>query len=394
DSRGSDTGRLVEFDIESRRSVVLAEDREFDIGGVMIHPDRYTVQAVTITRDRTEWTVLDESIRPDLEALSGLHDGDFSIISRDHADRLWLVRYEDDDHPVAYYLFDRSEQKGTFLFFHQPELQNYRLAETEPFRMKSRDGLVLRGYLTFPPGRERKNLPMVVNVHGGPWSRDVWGYDSRAQWLANRGYLCLELNFRGSVGFGKKFVNAGDREWGRNMQNDLVDAVEWAVKQGHADPSRIGIFGASYGGYAALAGAAFTPELFRCAVDVVGPSNLITFIRTVPPYWTTELATIYRRVGDPEKDADFLRERSPLFRADHIRIPILIAQGANDPRVKREESDEIVAALERNGVEHEYLLFPDEGHGFVKPENRLKFYAAAEAFLARHLGGRSEAETE
>jgi dipeptidyl aminopeptidase/acylaminoacyl peptidase len=231
---------------------------------------------------------------------------------------------------------------------------------------------------------------MVLDVHGGPWHRDVWGYDPEAQWLANRGYACLQINFRGSTGYGKAFLNAGNREWGGKMHDDLVDAVRWAIERGVADPNRVAVYGGSYGGYAALVGAAFTPGLFRCAVDIVGPSNLITFIETVPPYWSSYLEMLYHRVGHPITDREFLESRSPLSRAEEIRIPLLIAQGANDPRVKQSESEQIVAALRDKGIDHQYLLFPDEGHGFAKPENRLKFYQVAEGFLAKHLGGRAE----
>jgi dipeptidyl aminopeptidase/acylaminoacyl peptidase len=239
-----------------------------------------------------------------------------------------------------------------------------------------------------------RDLPLVLDVHGGPWHRDEWGYDPEAQWLANRGYACLQVNFRGSTGYGKDFLNAGNREWGGKMHDDLVDAVRWAVDRGIADPSRLAIYGGSYGGYAALAGATLTPDLFRCAVAIVGPSNLITFIETIPPYWSTFLAMLHERVGNPETDAEFLRSRSPLTYVDRIRIPMLIAQGANDPRVKRSESEQIVAAMKAKGIPHEYLVFEDEGHGFAKPENRLRFYAVAERFLARHLGGRSEPAPE
>jgi dipeptidyl aminopeptidase/acylaminoacyl peptidase len=233
---------------------------------------------------------------------------------------------------------------------------------------------------------------MVLNVHGGPWGRDVWGFNPEAQWLANRGYVCVQVNFRGSTGYGKAFVNAGDREWGGKMHTDLLDAVAFAVGQGWADPARVAIYGGSYGGYAALAGAAFSPGVFRCAVDIVGPSNLKTLIETIPPYWAPMIAMFHRRVGDPSTDAEFLWSRSPLSRAASIRTPLLIAQGANDPRVKQAESEQIVAALRQAGIDHEYMLFGDEGHGFAKPGNRLTFYAAAERFLARHLGGRAEEE--
>jgi dipeptidyl aminopeptidase/acylaminoacyl peptidase len=260
----------------------------------------------------------------------------------------------------------------------------------EPFSFTARDGLEIHGYVTFPPGQGRSSLPAVLDVHGGPQVRDSWGYNPEAQWFANRGYLCVQVNYRGSTGYGKAFVAAGDREWGGKMHDDLIDAVSYVTGQGWADPSRVAIYGGSYGGYAALVGAAFTPGVFRCAVDIVGPSNLKTLLETIPPYWAPMIAQLYRRVGNPETDAEFLWSRSPLSRARDIRIPLLIAQGANDPRVKQAESEQIVAALTEAGIEHEYLLFPDEGHGFAKPENRIRFYTAAERFLARYLGGRYE----
>src|SRR6516225_1739302 len=302
----------------------------------------------------------------------------------------WLVGFTNDTGPVPYFMYDRASRTGRFLFEHQPALSGYELAPMEPFSYQARDGLEINGYVTFPPGLGRSGLPAVLNVHGGPQARDTWGYDPQAQWLANRGYLCIQVNYRGSTGYGKAFVAAGDREWGGKMHDDLVDAVGYAVERGWADPSRVAIYGGSYGGYAALVGAAFTPGVFCCAVDIVGPSNLKTLLGTVPPYWVPVIAQLYRRVGNPETDVDFLWSRSPLSRARDIRIPLLIAQGANDPRVKQAESEQIVAALKEAGIDYEYMLFPDEGHGFAKPENRLKFYTAAERFLARYLGGRAE----
>jgi dipeptidyl aminopeptidase/acylaminoacyl peptidase len=287
-------------------------------------------------------------------------------------------------------VYQRPHRRGRYLFNTRPALEGYTLAPMEPIRLTARDGLTVHGYLTLPPGIAPRLLPLVLNVHGGPWHRDVWGYDPEAQWLANRGYACLQINFRGSTGYGKAFLNAGNREWGGKMQDDLSDAVHWAVGRGIADPARVAIYGGSYGGYAALAGATFTPDLFRCAVSVVGPSNLMTFINSIPPYWSSYRAMLHQRVGNPDTEPEFLRSRSPLFHVDRIRIPLLIAQGANDPRVKRAESEQIVEALKAKGLDYEYLLFEDEGHGFAKPENRLRFYAAAERFLARHLGGRAE----
>jgi len=390
DSRGVNAGRLVKMEIATQNIEVIAEDPQYDISGVMVHPDTYEIQAVSFYRARNEWTVLDESIKGDFEAIAKLDQGDFFVYNRDNADDTWLVAFTKDNGPVPFYAFNRKRQKGIFLFDHQPDLNNYTLAPMEPISFTSRDGLTIYGYITYPSGKDKTNLPLVLNVHGGPWYRDGWGYHPEAQWLANRGYVCLQVNFRGSTGYGKEFLNAGNKEWGRKMHHDLVDAVNWAVEEGIADPKKVAIFGWSYGGYAALVGATFTPDLFCCAVDGVGISNLITWIETIPPYWSTLLATLHKRVGNPDTEEEFLKSRSPLFRVDEIKIPILIAQGANDPRVKQAESEQIIEAMKKKGIEYEYMLFPDEGHGFAKPENRLRFYAAAEKFLAKHLGGRYE----
>jgi dipeptidyl aminopeptidase/acylaminoacyl peptidase len=385
-SAGAQTARLVRLDVATGAAEVLTEDPEADVSDVRIHPDTREPQIVTVLKARSEYVVLDPSVADDLAAIRAIHPGDVSLAGADDADAIWLVGFTNDAGPVPYYAYDRATKTARFLFEHQPELSRYELARMEPFSFQSRDGLTVHGYLTFPAG-PRESLPTVLNVHGGPWARDTWGFNPEAQWLANRGYLCVQVNFRGSTGYGKDFVNAGDRAWGAEMQDDISDAVAHVISQGWADPARVAIYGGSYGGYAALAGAAFTPDLYRCAVDIVGPSNLITLIESVPPYWAPMIAMFHQRVGDPAKDADFLWSRSPLSRADAIRIPLLIAQGANDPRVKQAESEQIVAALSKAGIEHEYLLFPDEGHGFAKPENRLRFYAEADRFLARYLGG-------
>jgi dipeptidyl aminopeptidase/acylaminoacyl peptidase len=389
-SQGANAGRLVRLPLAGGEPEVLAEDPRFDVTDVVVHPDTREAQLVAFLRERLEWEVLDESLVADVAAMRALHPGDMQVANRDDDNQVWLLGFTADDGPVSYFSFDRRTGEGTFLFHHQPALDRYRLAGMEPFSYKSRDGLEISGYATFPPGAARRSLPTVLNVHGGPWARDQWGFNPEAQWLANRGYLCLQVNYRGSIGYGKDFVSAGDREWGGRMHDDLVDAVEWAVGQGWADPERVAIYGGSYGGYAALVGATFTPELFRCAVDIVGPSNLRTLIESIPPYWAPLVAQFHTRVGNPETEEDFLWSRSPLSRVESVRIPLLIAQGANDPRVKQAESEQFVAALKEKGVDHQYMLFEDEGHGFAKPENRLRFYAAAESFLARHLGGRCE----
>jgi dipeptidyl aminopeptidase/acylaminoacyl peptidase len=389
-SVGAETGRLVRIDVATGATAVLAEDPVADISGVRLDPETREPQIVTVLRDRSEYLVLDQRVAADLDAIRALHPGDPMFIGGDDADSTWLVAFTNDTGPVPYFVYDRASRTGRFLFEHQPALSRYELAPMEPFVFTARDGLTIHGYATFPPGSGRGHLGTVVYVHGGPWARDTWGYEPTAQWLANRGYLCIQVNYRGSTGYGKSFVAAGDREWGGKMHDDLIDAVAYVTGQGWADPDMVGIMGGSYGGYAALVGATFTPEAFRCAVDIVGPSNLKTLIETIPPYWAPLVAQFHRRVGDPATDAGFLWSRSPLSRVSDIRIPLLIAQGANDPRVKQAESEQIVAALKHAGVEYEYLLFSDEGHGFAKPENRLRFYAAAEKFLARHLGGRAE----
>jgi len=390
DSRNVNAGRLLTLELVSGRTEIIAEDPLYDVSDVVVHPDTKEIQMVAFTRARREWLVLDSGIRDDVAAVEALSDGEFDIHSRSHDDNTWIVEFIEDRHPVAYYAYDRASRTARFLFYTRPDLARYTLAPMEPVSFKTRDGLTIHGYLTLPVEASAEQLPLVLDVHGGPWHRDVWGYDPEAQWLANRGYASLQVNFRGSTGYGKVFLNAGNREWGGKMHDDLVDAVRWAVDRGIADPDRLAIYGGSYGGYAALVGATFTPDLFKCAVDIVGPSNLITFIETIPPYWTSYLAMLHDRVGNPATDADFLTARSPLTHVDRIAIPLLIAQGANDPRVKQAESEQIVAVMTEKGIDHEYLLFPDEGHGFAKPENRLMFYAAAERFLAKHLGGRHE----
>ena len=387
---GSDTGRLTRVDLATGESTVLAEDPEADVSGVLLHPDTRDPLIVMVLRDRMTYTVLDPSVADDLKAVRALHPGDPTFSDRDEADTTWLIAFTVDAGSVTYFMYDRVTKTGRLLFSARPALDGYELAPMEPFSFTARDGLLIHGYVTFPPGLGRTGLPAVVDVHGGPQVRDTWGYNPEAQWFANRGYLCIQVNYRGSTGYGKAFVAAGDREWGGKMHDDLVDAVGYAVDQGWADKSKVAIYGGSYGGYAALVGAAFTPDVFCCAVDIVGPSNLKTLLETIPPYWAPMIAQLYRRVGNPETDADFLWSRSPLSRAHDIRIPLLIAQGANDPRVKQAESEQIVAALTEAGIDHEYMLFPDEGHGFAKPENRIKFYTAAERFLAKYLGGRYE----
>ena len=394
-SVGANARRLMEFDLASGKGNVIAQDPNYDVGDVQMHPTRHTLEAVSITRARTDWTVIDERLKPDFEVLKATCDGDFSVVSRDLADTKWVVFYDTDNRPECYYLYNRATQKADLLFFEcSPDMLKYTFSRRQPIFFTARDGLVIHGYLTLPVGEEPKDLPMILLVHGGPWGRVGWGFQWSSQWLANRGYAVLEINFRGSTGYGKAFHNAGDREWGGKMHDDLIDGKQWAVEQGYADPKRVAIMGHSYGGYATLVGLTFTPDEFVCGVDEMGPSNLITLLQSYPPYWTPMLGQFKKRVGDWEKDADSLKARSPLFMADRIQVPLFIVQGANDPRVKQAESDQIVQAVRKSGKAVQYLLFPDEGHGFARPENEMKFRAALEAFLAKYLGGRFEPASE
>jgi dipeptidyl aminopeptidase/acylaminoacyl peptidase len=394
-SLGSDTARVVMVPLSgdpARDAKVIASSHAVDASEVVVDPKRHVVQAVAFAPGRQSWEVTDPSVKEDFEGIARLFDGDFHVINRDNDDRTWLVSFDSDRGPIRYYAWDRQSKEGKFLFVHQSKLEGLKLAPMKPVEIKSRDGLTLHSYLTLPEGAAAQGLPMVLFVHGGPWGRDTWGFDPMAQWLANRGYACLQVNFRASAGYGKKFLHAGDKQWGKTMHDDLIDAVDWAVKSGVADKTKVAIMGGSYGGYAALAGVTFTPEVFACAVDIVGPSNLRTLISTIPPYWKPMRAVFDVRMGniDDARDAELIKEASPLFKAHKIVRPLLIGQGANDPRVKQAESEQIVQAIEKNKGSVTYIVYPDEGHGFARPENSIDFNARAEKFLARYLGGRYE----
>ena len=382
-SHDSDATRLYEMSLDGKSRKLLARDDEVDLGGLLQHPRDYHAQAAAFQLDRLRWQVLDEALKPHFDALQSQAAGDIQIASRDDDDTTWLVLENSDAAAPRYLRYDKSSRKASLLFSTRPKLEGHRLSAMRPVKIRARDGLILQAYLTEPEGSRPR--PLVLHVHGGPWVRDVWGFHPEIQWLADQGYAVLQVNYRGSLGFGKRFLHAGDRQWGAQMQDDLTDAALWAVEQGVASRERLAIYGGSYGGYAALAAAAFTPDLFRCAVDIVGPSNLVTLVRSIPPYWAPLRRLFDLRVGNVDTEEEFLKSRSPLFFADRIKIPLLIAQGANDPRVKQAESEMIVEALRRKGKPVEYLLFPDEGHGFARPENKLKFYAAAERFLEKHL---------
>jgi dipeptidyl aminopeptidase/acylaminoacyl peptidase len=389
-SHDANAQRLIALDLASRQETVMAADEQYDIGGVVIHPTQRRIQAVSFYKDKVEWQILDDSIADDFNAIAQIRDGEFAITNRTLADDTWLVGYATDDGPVYYYVYNREAKTHSLLFSNQPELETLQLASMQPISYQARDGLTIHGYLTTPVGIEAKNLPTVLLVHGGPWARDTWGYSPTVQWLANRGYAVLQVNFRGSTGYGKAFLNAGNREWAAKMHDDLIDAVNWIVDQGIADRNKVAIMGGSYGGYATLVGLAFTPEVFAAGVDIVGPSNLVTLMQSIPPYWAPMKAVFAHRLGDLDTEEEFLKARSPLFFIDRIQKPLLIGQGANDPRVKQAESEQIVEAMRKANKPVEYALYTDEGHGFARPENRLHFFAIAEEFLSKYLEGRFE----
>jgi len=394
-SIGRDKAALFTTAWASGTSSLLAEHPKADISRVISHPRTGVIDAVGAKHLALDWIALSEPMAGDLKHLHGALPGEVSIADRSLDDRYWVVSASAAESPTTYHLYQRDSGEIGELFSTQPELKRYTLARMRSALIKSRDGLELPSYYTLPaaePLRPVAPLPLVLLVHGGPWARDEYGYNALHQWLANRGFAVLSVNFRASTGFGKAFVNAGDLEWGRKMHEDLLDAVAWAVAEGIADKHRIAIMGGSYGGYATLVGLAFTPDVFCCGVDIVGPSNLETLLATIPPYWAAFFDNLTRRVGDPRTEAgrQLLKARSPLYAAGNIKKPLLIGQGANDPRVKQSESDQIIAAMRAKNLPVTYVLYPEEGHGFAEPANRIAFFAIAEAFLVKHLGGRAE----
>jgi dipeptidyl aminopeptidase/acylaminoacyl peptidase len=400
DSRNRNTAGLFAMDLKTGRSTLLADDARCDVGGILAQPIEKNIQAVSFTYKRTHWKVLDPAMADDFKYLEGVEDGEIVVTSRTLDDKQWTVAYLLDDSPVKFYRYIRSPQrKAVYLFRSRDDLDRYPLVKMHTTVIKSRDRLSLVSYLSLPPGsdsdgdgRPDQPVPMVLDVHGGPWARDNWGYNPEHQWLANRGYAVLAVNYRGSSGFGKKFINASNGQWAGKMHDDLLDAVKWAVDQKIAQPNKVAIMGGSYGGYATLVGLTFTPEEFACGVDIVGPSSLVTFLRNIPPYWAPFMPVMKVRVGDIDTEAgrQELCRRSPLTYVDRIQRPLLIGQGANDPRVTQIEADQIVKAMTGRHIPVTYVLYPDEGHGFVRPANNMSFNAVAEAFLAENLGGRFE----
>jgi dipeptidyl aminopeptidase/acylaminoacyl peptidase len=396
-SLGRNTSALVRVEANSGAQTVIAEHPHADLGNRIVDPVAFEVDAIAANHVRQEWIAVNPAIAADLAFLQeDLAGAEFQVDSQSDDNSRWVVMAHRAEQPATYYLYDRPCQELTELFNARPELKSYRLAPMHGEIVKSRDDLDLVCYLTLPPGengaRPAKPLPLVLVVHGGPWARDSYGYRGDHQWFANRGYAALSVNYRASTGFGKAFINAGDREHAGKMHDDLIDAVEWAVGEGIARRDNIAIMGASYGGYATLVGLTFTPNVFCCGISIVGISNLVTLLQTLPPYWASFVDHMYRRYADPrtQEGRAWLAERSPLFKADRIRRPLLIGHGANDVRCKQAESDQIVAAMRERGQPVTYVVYPDEGHGFQRPENRMSFYAIAEAFLAAHMDGRLE----
>ena len=399
DSRKRDTAALTTVDLKTGAQTLVFENPKADVEAVYTHPTTHELEAVVSTYDRKQITVLDASLQADLEALHKLGDGELDLLSATLDNQRWIVGFNQSDKSYRNYLYDRATHQAQFLFATRPWLEGKTLARMVPRVIKARDGLPLVNYLSLPPGSDPDGdgvpehpLPLVLDVHGGPWARDEWSYNGEHQWLANRGYAVLSVNYRGSTGFGKKFLNAGNLEWAGKMHDDLLDAVHWAVKNGIADEDKVAIYGGSYGGYATLVGLTFTPKTFACGVDIVGPSNLNTLLASIPPYWKPFFEQFAKRTGDPRTEAGkkLLDERSPLTRAADIERPLLIGQGANDPRVHQAEADQIVKAMQDKHIPVTYVLYSDEGHGFARPENRRSFYAVSEAFLGRCLGGRVE----
>jgi dipeptidyl aminopeptidase/acylaminoacyl peptidase len=399
DSRGRDKAALVAQDIASGTTRMIGESGRGDISGVMTNPATLAPEAYAVNYLRKEWTPVADGVKADVDALNSQVKGQWEVVSRDDADTKWIVYVDEVTKPISYALYDRKARKVSTLFVTRPALEGKPLAPMYGREIKARDGLTIVSFLTLPVGSSSKGdgvpdkpLPMILNVHGGPWAQDKFGYNAEAQWMANRGYAVLQVNYRGSTGFGKGFVEAANHEFGGKMHDDLIDAVKWAVDSKITTADKVAIYGGSYGGYATLVGMTFTPPRSRAGRHrrALEPRHAD---RELPAYWKPFMeGSWYRRVGNPEKPADreLLLARSPITKMDKIQRPLLIAQGANDPRVTQKESDQIVHAMVEKKIPVTYVIYADEGHGFARPENRLSFYAISEAFLSKCLSGRYE----
>ncbi|RMF31934.1 MAG: S9 family peptidase [Bacteroidetes bacterium] len=385
---GRDKCVITRLDMHTGREIgePLFAHPEVDVNGLHYSRKRKVLTHISFVTDKRRLHFLDpetENLFRRLERDLGAYE--IVVVNASRAEDKFMIRTYSDRSLGAYYFYDKPADRLEKLAEVSPWLDEADMAPMKPIQYTSRDGLTIHGYLTLPSDREPRNLPVVINPHGGPWHRETWGYNPEVQLLASRGYAVLQMNFRASLGYGRAFWEAGFKEWGRKMQDDITDGVRWLIEQGIADPKRIAIYGGSYGGYATLAGVTFTPELYACAVDYVGVSNLFTFMNTIPPYWKPYLEMMHEMVGHPERDAERMRAASPVFHIDRIRTPLFVVQGANDPRVNIDESDQIVRALRSKGVDVPYMVKYDEGHGFAKEENKFEFYKAMMGFLARHL---------
>jgi len=390
-SLGRETTALQKVDLQSGETLeTISYNDKCDCGGVMLDNDTKEVKAVSYNYARTERIFFNKELEEDYALLKSLgrDNAEVSVASKTEDEKTWIVAYSKSDGPTEYVIFDQDKKKTTPLFVSRPDLLDYKFAQMEDVRIKARDDLELVGYLT--RADTEKKTPLILLVHGGPWARDYWGFNAQAQWFANRGYATLQVNFRASTGYGKSFLHKGDGEWGvGTMQHDLTDSVKWAIEEGIADPDNICIFGGSYGGYACLAGLAFTPDLYKCGVDIVGPSNIKTLLDSIPSYWGPLRNDMLKKIGNVDDDEEFNKKISPLYHVNDITAPLLIGQGANDPRVKQAEADQIAFSMKEKGIPVEYVLYPDEGHGFARPDNRIDFNGRTEEFLKKHLGGRA-----
>ncbi|MEP7249938.1 MAG: S9 family peptidase [Spartobacteria bacterium] len=384
---GRDKQAVVTIDPTNGKELEkLFENPEVDVSALAYSKKRKVLTFAAFDTWKTERKFFDPQTEAMYKTLAEKLPGyEIEVVANDKAEDKFIVMASNDRSPGSRNLFDVKTGTLTKLVDVAPWLKEAQLAPMKPVEYKSRDGLTIHGYLTLPLGREAKNLPVVINPHGGPWYRDTWGFNPEVQFLANRGYAVLQMNFRGSTGYGRKFWEASFKQWGQSMQDDITDGVQWLIKQGIADPKRVAIYGGSYGGYATLAGVAFTPDLYAAAVDYVGVANMFTFMKTIPPYWKPFLDMFHEMVGDPVKDKAMMEAVSPVMHADKIKTPLFVAQGAHDPRVNKDESDQMVAALKKRGVDVEYMVKDNEGHGFHNEENRFDFYEAMEKFLGKHL---------
>ncbi|WP_413366106.1 S9 family peptidase [Lysinibacillus sp. 3P01SB] len=385
--KGRDKIELVKYDLQGKEEVIVSNPH-VDIMGALYSSSKDKLLYSSYITDKVHYEFLDsdfEAVFNKMKDKLGVDESELGINDYNKEMTKFIVSVGSDTVYGKYYYYDSETDTVTQLAEMSPWLDEAQMAQMHPISYKSRDGLTIHGYLTLPKNKKAENLPMVVIPHGGPWARDVWGFNPEVQLLANRGYAVLQMNFRSSTGYGKEFVDAGNKQWGLKIQDDITDGVQWAIDQGIADPEKIGIYGASFGGYATLAGITFTPDLYAAAVDYVGVSNIFTLLETIPPYWETMLNMFHVRVGHPEKDKELLKSVSPVFHADKIKTPLFVAQGANDPRVNKQESDQIVEALKKRGIDVEYMVKENEGHGFMNEENKIEFYNAMTEFLGKHL---------